>query len=123
MWPPLVVAACVVFLSDIFIRRVQIDLSRLKTRLASAMSRRNVVQAPATLARLSAKKAEIRERYQPPTVDAPPVNNVAVNKPVAAKAQTTKPTEPQEKPVEESMTARLLAAKKAVKDNRWKSDQ
>lgn len=123
MWPPLVVVACVVFLSDIFIRRVQVDISGLKTRLATALSRRKVVQAPATLARLSAKKAEIRERYQPPTVDAPPVSNVAVNKPVAAKAQATKSTEPQEKPAEETMTSRLLAAKKAVKDNRWKSDQ
>ena len=30
MWPPLVVTACVVFLSDIFIRRVQLDLAAMR---------------------------------------------------------------------------------------------
>lgn len=122
MWPPLVVAACVVFLSDIFIRRVQINISGLKGRLAGMLTRRKSVEAPVTLARLSAKKAEIRERYQPPAVDVPPATDVAVGKPVVAKAQATKPPESSEKTTEETMTSRLLAAKKAVKDNRWKSD-
>ncbi len=122
MWPPLVVAACVVFLSDIFIRRVQIDISGLRAALTRLATRRNVVEAPATLARLSAKKAEIRERYQPPSADTTPVNNVVAQKPVTAKQQATQTAVPQEKPAEETMTSRLLAAKKAVKDNRWKSD-
>ncbi|MDZ4657282.1 MAG: VWA domain-containing protein [Bythopirellula sp.] len=121
MWPPLVVAACVVFFSDIFIRRVQLDFTGLGAWLSSLLTRRQLVEAPATLARLSAKKAEIRERYQPPAVEAPPVAIArTVQEVVAAKPQAAET--PQEKPAEETMTSRLLAAKKAVKDNRWRKD-
>jgi hypothetical protein len=123
MWPPLVVAACVVFLSDIFIRRVQLDFTGLGTRFSRLFARRQLVEAPATLARLSAKKAEIRDRYQPPTAEAPPVAIVAAaQKPTVAKPPAVKEVEIQEPSAEETMTSRLLAAKKAVKDNRWRRD-
>jgi uncharacterized membrane protein len=122
MWPPLVVAACVIFLSDIFIRRVQLDFTAIRGRILAWVSRRKVAQAPATLERLSAKKAEIRERYQPPTIETTPVveQPAAVAKPQAAvKAKTP---EKQEQVQEETMTGRLLAAKKAMKDNQWRRD-
>jgi hypothetical protein len=122
MWPPLVIAACVVFLSDIFIRRVQLDFTALGERIRAWVSRRKVVQTPATLERLSAKKAEIRERYQPPLNDSPSTSEQPA---VVAKPPTavqTKPAEKQEPIQEETMTGRLLAAKKAMKDNQWRRD-
>ena len=125
MWPPLVVTACVVFLSDIFIRRVQLDLTAMRSRLAAWVTHRKIVPAPATLARLSAKKAEIRERYQPPKIEgAAEIDSQAVvAKPQAAvKSQAAKAPEKQESTEEETMTGRLLAAKKAMKDNRWRRD-
>jgi uncharacterized membrane protein/Mg-chelatase subunit ChlD len=122
MWPPLVVAACVVFLSDIFIRRVQLDFTAMRARVSAWVTRRKVVSAPATLARLSAKKAEIRERYQAPAVESAPAIDpqAVVAKPPAA--VKTKAPDKQEPAEEETMTGRLLAAKKAMKDNRWRRD-
>lgn len=128
IWPPLVVAACVVFLSDIFIRRVQIDFTGVKSRLAAWMTRRKVVEAPATLERLSAKKAEVRQRYQPPpSVEVDPTvvrKAVATAAKAPSKTPENKAAEPEVKPQtsEESMTSRLLAAKKAAQENRWRRD-
>ena len=122
MWPPLVVAACVVFLSDIFIRRVQLDFGTLRERVRAWISRGKVAKVPATLERLSAKKAEIRERYQPPRIDTTPVveQQARVAKPPTTAKVT--PAEKQEPVPEETMTGRLLAAKKAMKDNQWRRD-
>lgn len=125
MWPTLVVVACVFFLSDIFIRRVQLDLSGISSRVRAWLSRRKTVEAPATLQRLSAKKAEMRDRFQPPpqVAEGPATASLAQmqNSPTA-KPQAKKPTEKQGQQVEESMTERLLAAKRAVKENRWRRD-
>jgi hypothetical protein len=127
MWPLLVVAACAVFLSDIFVRRVQVNFSGVKIWLTRFLTRRKTVETPATLARLSAKKAEVRQRYQAPPQATPAQGNLPRVEPTsepqqaaAAKPQAAKSTEPVEPTVEESMTSRLLAAKKAVKDNRWR---
>jgi uncharacterized membrane protein len=124
MWPLLVVAACVVFLSDIFIRRVQIDFAGIGKKIGAWLTRKKEVEVPATLTRLSAKKAEIRQRYQPTTTEAPEVVATAVAiEPRIAKPQAKEAPKPEEPTVEESMTARLLAAKKAVRDNRWRQDE
>ncbi len=124
VWPTLVVVACVVFLSDIFVRRVQLDFRGLGARVSAWVTRHKVVEAPATLARLSAKKAEVRERYQPAPRAEVPSEAVVVTaqKPVTAKPQAVKPAETLQPTVEETMTARLLAAKKAVKDNHWRRE-
>jgi uncharacterized membrane protein len=127
MWPPLVVAACVVFLSDIFIRRVQLDFTAIRARAGAWVSRRKIAQAPVTLARLSAKKAEIRERYQPPVIENSPgvEHQAVVAKPPATadrRQAAGKAPENQEPAQEETMTGRLLAAKKAMKNNQWKRD-
>jgi hypothetical protein len=124
VWPLLVVAACVLFLSDIFIRRVQIDFTGIGKKIGAWLTHKKAVEVPATLTRLSAKKAEIRQRYQPTTIEAAEVVATAVAiEPNIAKPQAREPAVPEEPPVEESMTARLLAAKKAVRDNRWRQDE
>lgn len=120
MWPSLVVAACAIFLSDIFIRRVQLDFTALRTRLSAWLKRSKVAEAPVTLTRLSAKKAEIRARYQAPTIE----QQVVIPKSTApAPTQAAKTPEKQQPPIqEETMTGRLLAAKKAMKDNQRRRD-
>lgn len=64
VWPELVVAASLLFFSDIFVRRVQLDLAGLWERVAQVVKSRPAVEATVTLSRLSARKAEIRERYR-----------------------------------------------------------
>jgi hypothetical protein len=122
VWPLLVVAACLVFLSDIFIRRVQIDFTGINKKIGAWLTRKKTVEVPATLTRLSAKKAEIRQRYQSTTTESPEIVAAITTEPTIAKPQANEAPKPEEPAVEESMTARLLAAKKAVRDNRYRKD-
>lgn len=118
MWPPLVVLACVVFLGDIFVRRVQLDFSAVSARVAAWWGDRRVAPAPVTLQRLSATKAEIRKRYQAPDIEtSTAVDQAATIAKPTASGKTKAPAK-QEPAREESMTARLLAAKKAHKEQR-----
>jgi uncharacterized membrane protein len=131
IWPLLVLAACVAFFADVFVRRVQINLQWLVpiwTRLLDIVLRRErQAAAPETMARLRSRKAEVGQsienrraatRFEPDA--AMPVDPSAME---TAQTQVTTKSAPERtapKPAEEAegedYTSRLLKAKKQV----WK---
>lgn len=113
IWPLLVVLASVLFFGDVFVRRVQWDWTALRSWAGALVGAGQVPAAAPTLARLSAKKAEVRARYQPwEAPDVPP----AVASPPRRDARPTpeQPSPSAEPEPEESYTSRLLAAKRAA---------
>jgi hypothetical protein len=112
MWPLMIMLASVLFFGDVFVRRVQWDAKSLAAWLKGLVGKRVAVPAQPTLARLTAKKAEVRARYQPQApVHAPTVPTEAKRKEVAPPVVES-PKE--ETAVEETYTGRLLAAKRAA---------
>jgi uncharacterized membrane protein len=132
IWPWLVVAASCLFWGDVFVRRVQVDLSWLSPALARTRDfvlRRQAAPAmPETMSRLRSRKRqlgnEIAQRRSavrfesseaPPAGAAPPV--VAAATPELAAPAVRPPTNEPDSAPAESYTERLLKAKKqAMRD-------
>jgi hypothetical protein len=131
IWPWLVLVASCLFLGDVFVRRVQINLDWLAPIWARALDfvlrRERQEAAPETMSRLRSRKAEIEQsiesrraatRFEPDA--AVPVDPSAIQ--AAATPGTTLgagPPRPSAKPVaeaepEDTYTSRLLKAKKQV---------
>lgn len=137
VWPLMVLIASSVFVADVFIRRVQVNLAWVAPLLAGVKSRLFGGEATEpeaeTMARLRSKKAEVREsttaagetRFEtaeasPPTADASPLDQLkqtpttATKKPKAPSGQSLDSKETKQ---EAGYTSRLLKAKRdALKD-------
>jgi hypothetical protein len=134
IWPWLVVAAGVLFWSDVFIRRVQIDpkplmawLGRVRDKI---LGRERTAEQPGTMSRLRSRKQEVGEqiegrraaaRFQ---LDEGDADRIAAEGPwlpddtASASQPPPKPAAPAatpETPQAESYTERLLRAKKQVR--------
>ncbi|TWT99419.1 von Willebrand factor type A domain protein [Botrimarina colliarenosi] len=137
IWPLMVLLASCVFVADVFIRRVQVNLawvgpllSATKRRLFGGEEREPQAE---TMARLRSRKAEVREtstaagstRFEasdetPPSADASPLDELRTPTGATPKKPTTPPKQSlasDAKPTEEGYTSRLLKAKRdAMKD-------
>ncbi|MGL4512095.1 MAG: VWA domain-containing protein [Lacipirellulaceae bacterium] len=123
LWPQLVFAACVAFLADVFVRRVQVGFGWLAP-LWRRLTRRNAsAESPATIDRLRVRKEEVRQslgsaaaatRFDPTAVPAETLAKAAV--------PTDGPSRPNRLPAEPlpaeadgaaaGYTSRLLKAKR-----------
>ncbi len=137
IWPLLVFFGSCVFLSDVFVRRVQVGfgwVEPFRGWLAEKLLGRNrEVAEPATMSRLQSRKAEVQQQIETrraatrfkaseeiDTTDPSPLESFGEQDPTR-----TTPKKPSavgdEQPEEESYTSRLLKAKKDVwKDDPWK---
>jgi Mg-chelatase subunit ChlD len=132
IWPQLLMLASCLFLCDIFIRRVQLDLSVVPAtlgRVRDRLLRRKVPVVVETMARLRSRKAAVSDsietrramvRFEPsPDAAAPePVENLSPQ--IAVEAAESRP---ESAPVlsdpgadTESYTSRLLKAKRELRD-------
>lgn len=135
IWPWLVVAAGVLFWSDVFIRRVQIDpkplvawLGRVRDKI---LRRERAAEQPATMSRLRSRKQEVGEqiegrraaaRFQLDEGDAEriaaegdsPLDGLAATKD-KPRPPSPGPSQVPEAPQPESYTERLLRAKKQAR--------
>jgi uncharacterized membrane protein/Mg-chelatase subunit ChlD len=143
IWPPILWLTGLVFLGDVFIRRVQVSFAwvpvvtkRLRDRLLS----RQTVEAPAHLDRLRSRKQAVSESiaarkasttYEPPAstdLSSSPPTELPIeggSTPLSPSSSPAKPAPglaPSNKPEEEDYTSRLLKAKKKVWDEREKKD-
>jgi uncharacterized membrane protein/Mg-chelatase subunit ChlD len=129
IWHYLVLAACCVFLADVFVRRVQVSLAwvpPLAGRARDWVLRRTPAAAqPQTMERLRSRKAAVAgqiEQLRAATRFAPPPETPtsldALQEPAARPAAAQGPSHAPiaEQSEEESYTERLLRAKKKV----WK---
>ena len=134
IWPWLVVAASCLFWGDVFVRRVQLDMTWLAAALSRSMAwlrgRRVAETAPATMARLRSRKQQIGEQIDrrraetrfeadddtahSSTVTAaasPPLTKRPAAEPAAATLTADEPAAP-------SYTERLLKAKREARRDR-----
>jgi Mg-chelatase subunit ChlD len=112
VWPLMVVLASVLFFGDVFVRRVQWDFGAIRNWAKRLVGQREALKAPPTLARLTAKKAEVRARYQPQSPVE--VQQIASETKRVAPVTPAEETSGEDSPAEESFTSRLLAAKRAA---------
>jgi uncharacterized membrane protein len=132
IWPWLVVAAGVLFWSDVFVRRVQIQLDWLWAALGRArdvvLRRERAAETPATMSRLRSRKQEIGEqiegrraaaRFQ---LDEGDAERFAKDPwlpdeptPEVAAPPSSAPSQTPDAKTEESYTERLLRAKKQAR--------
>ncbi len=136
IWPWLVVAASVLFWTDVFVRRVQIDLTWLWAALARlrdrVLGRDRAAAEPATMSRLRSRKQEIGEqiegrraqaRFQLDEGDATattssPLAGLASSDQPKPKPPTAAPESQPDAAQPESYTERLLRAKKQARRDR-----
>jgi uncharacterized membrane protein len=134
IWPWLVLAASCLFFTDVFVRRVQVNLEWLVpiwTRALDIVLRREKHEAaPEVMSRLRSRKAEVDQsiesrraaaRFEPDATV--PINPDAVAaaeaKPTTAPAANAQPARPvAEAEPEDDYTSRLLKAKKQVWQDR-----
>ncbi|TWT47588.1 VWA domain-containing protein [Botrimarina hoheduenensis] len=136
IWPLLVLGASVLFLADVFVRRVQIGFDWV-ARLWQAIRQRlgggeRPAAEPVTMQRLRSRKAALRDeqtgrqgatRFETPDEPLP-----ASESPLAAATATPGAPRPKprqsddlsgvEKPIEEAYTSRLLKAKRKASQDR-----
>ena len=132
IWPPILWLAGLVFLGDVFVRRVQVSMSWLPVaakKLRDRMLGRQKVDAPVHLDRLRSRKQAVTESlaarrasttYEPPA-SAPaelPIEGSNATAPVVERPQVKPVAEPAAAP--EDYTSRLLKAKKRVWEDRDK---
>ncbi|MEQ8848327.1 VWA domain-containing protein [Botrimarina sp.] len=143
IWPLMVLIASVVFVADVFVRRVQLGFGwlavlwgRVKRRLTGADAPET---RPETMARLRSRKAEVRQsttaagatRFEapeesPPQGDASPLDEL--RRPAASGKKKPSPSgkeqlASEEKPQEEGYTSRLLKAKRDALGDKKNDDQ
>jgi hypothetical protein len=136
IWPWLVVAAAALFWTDVFVRRVQLDLTWLWAALARVrdrvLRRQLAVPEPATMSRLRSRKQQIGEqlegrraaaRFQLDEGDtrqpsSAPLFGLAQDQPERPTPSTTAPESRPDAAREESYTERLLRAKKQARRDR-----
>lgn len=137
VWPLMVLLASCLFVGDVFIRRVQVNLAWVAPLLAKAKQRvfGGEAHEPAveTMARLRSRKAEVRDtataagstRFETsedaPPADASPLDQL--KQPTGQPATRPKPPSKQQladeaKPKEEGYTSRLLKAKRDALNDR-----
>ncbi|MCA9237797.1 MAG: VWA domain-containing protein [Planctomycetales bacterium] len=137
IWPWIIVAGSVLFWSDVFVRRVQVNMAWLPPLLARGrdfvLRRQRAAPVPETMSRLRSRKQQVsseiegrraatrfslEEAEARGTADLPPVDSTRPDAPRKPKP-TTPPTGPAaDAPQAESYTERLLKAKKKVWDER-----
>jgi len=141
LWPELVLAAVIVFVFDVFLRRVAFDMRMLLVPFAALRTwwsrQRGLVPAVETMQRLKSRKQEVVQQVEqrratvaarPTEVARPalkPVAEAARSVDVAAKPQADGPTSPTASssappaaPEEAGYTSRLLAAKRKMWQDR-----
>lgn len=132
IWPWLVVLGSVIFFSDVFVRRVQVDFKWLAAWLAKArdyvLRRQRTQPVPETMSRLRSRKREMSQqfesrraastRYEPATEELQETEPLAPSPTKAPKkTQSAAPPDTTAEQAEEpSYTERLLKAKRNV----WK---
>lgn len=139
IWPLLVLIGSCIFLADVFIRRVQINLEWLGPvweHIAVMFGREGKVEEPATMARLQSRKRQVRDEIdqkstdrqttqkrfeideQAPQGDGSPLTDLNQPKTNQQTKKTSKKGLAEEnQPKEEGYTSRLLKAKRdAMKD-------
>ncbi len=137
VWPMLVVLATVLFLGDVAVRRIQVDLRATRDKLMSIVARvfwrRPVADTPATLDRLRARKAAVQQqlseqRYEP-TGEATPIAVSTTRATTAIASSATRSQLAQNEPSGEqldeppvSYTERLMRAKRAATRQRESRD-
>ncbi|MAT70603.1 MAG: hypothetical protein CMJ58_13880 [Planctomycetaceae bacterium] len=137
IWPWIIVAGSVLFWSDVFVRRVQVNLEWLPPLLARGrdwvLRRERAAPVPETMSRLRSRKQQVtseiegrkaaarfslEEAEARGDADLPPVDSGAASGKPQPKP-TAPPTAPAaDAPQPESYTERLLKAKKKVWDDR-----
>ncbi len=141
LWPELVLAAVIVFVFDVFLRRVAFDMRMLLVPFAALRTwwsrQRGLVPAVETMQRLKSRKQEVVQQVEQrratvaarPTEAArpasKPIAEAARSVDVAAKPQAVGPTSPTASssappaaPEEAGYTSRLLAAKRKMWQDR-----
>ncbi|MBL8828397.1 MAG: hypothetical protein JNM18_15555, partial [Planctomycetaceae bacterium] len=143
IWPPILWLCGLVFLGDVFIRRVQVSFAwvpAVSKRLRDRLLRRQTVDAPAHLDRLRSRKQAVSESlaarkasttYEPsptsdlsssPTAELPLEGGSSPAPPAAPSIKPAPGLARTNKPEEEDYTSRLLKAKKKVWDERERKD-
>ncbi len=136
IWPWLILIGNCLFLADVFVRRVQVNFLWVPPLFAKlrnkVLGRQHEAPVPETMSRLQSRKRELREQIESrrtaarfegsaDRVDDSQAIDLAAS---TATSTSTKPrpqppkAQPEESPVEESYTERLLKAKKRVWEDR-----
>jgi uncharacterized membrane protein len=137
IWQYMVLAACLVFFCDVFVRRVQVEfgwVAPLVVRVRDTILRRKPEPAaPPTMDRLRSRKAEVgtqveklraNARFEPAESEDRPADVAVLDRPTDLPAEPRPSSAPSlaKEPEKESYTERLLKAKKKAWQDRGQAE-